>query len=119
LISGALETHKGIARELRGAGDQDAANLLFRLIAGEEAEAQRLGVRNPAGSEAETSAGGGVTTPSTLLARAMRPVEDMVDIFLAAAERSQDEEVVRETQRLAGVAITWLAELRAGLGASD
>ena len=119
LISGALETHKGVARELRGAGDQDAANLLFRLIAGEEAEAQRLGVRNPAGSEAETSAGGGVTTPSTLFARAMRPVEDMVDIFLAAAERSQDEEVVRETQRLAGVAITWLAELRAGLGASD
>jgi hypothetical protein len=49
----------------------------------------------------------------------MRPVEDMVDIFLAAAERSQDEEVVRETQRLGGVAITWLAELRAGLGASD
>ena len=60
-----------------------------------------------------------MTTPSTLFARAMRPVEDMVDIFLAAAERSQDEEVVRETQRLAGVAITWLAELRAGLGASD
>jgi rubrerythrin len=119
LISGALETHKGVARELRGAGDQGAANLLFQLIAGEEAEAQRLGVRNPAGSKAETSAGGGVTTPSTLFARAMRPVEDMVDIVLAAAERSQDEEVVRETQRLAGVAITWLAELRAGLGASD
>ena len=119
LLSGALEIHRGIARELRNAGDQDAANLLFRLIADEEAEARRLGVRDPlAVGRRRLPAEGRAQPLPSLFARAMRPVEDMVDIFLAAAERSQDEEVVRETQRLAGVAITWLAELRAGLEAS-
>jgi hypothetical protein len=118
LLSGALKIHRGIAPELRNAGDQDASKLLFRLIADEEAEARRLGVRGPGGSEAEAAGGEGAATPSVLFARAMRPVEDMVDIFLAAAERSQDEEVVSETQRLGGVAITWLTKLHAGLEAT-
>jgi rubrerythrin len=118
LLSHTLEIHRGIARELRNAGDQDAADLLFRLIAAHEAEARKLGVRDPGGLEAETAGGGRMPTPSILVARALLPVEEMVDIFLAAAERSRDEEVVRETQRLAAMAITWLAELHADLEVS-
>jgi len=118
LLSGALKIHRGIAPELRNAGDQDASKLLFRLIADEEAEARRLGVGDAGGWEGETAGGEGTATPSLLFARAMRPVEDMVDIFLAAAERSQDEEVVSEAQRLGGAAITWLTKLHAGLEAT-
>jgi rubrerythrin len=118
LLSGTLKIHRGIAPELRNAGDQDASKLLFRLIADEEAEARRLDVRDPGGSEAQTAGGEGAATPSILFTRAMRPIEDMVDIFLAAAERSQDEEVVSEAQRLGGAAITWLTKLHAGLEAT-
>ena len=118
LLSGALKIHRGIAPELRNAGDQDASKLLFRLITDEEAEARRLGVGDAGGWEGETAVEEGAATPSLLFARAMRPVEDMVDIFLAAAERSRNEEVVSEAQRLGGVAITWLTKLHAGLEAT-
>jgi rubrerythrin len=115
LLSLSLGIHRAIALELRNAGDQDAADLLFRLVAVHEAEARKLGVQDPGGLEAETAGGERVPTPSILIARALRPVEEMVDVCLAASERSRDEEVVREAQRLAALAITWLAELRADL----
>lgn len=118
LLSHALETHQALAQELRAAGDQEGADLLFHLIADELAEARRLDIRGFGDSGEEPAEAHGAATSAALYSGAMRPVENMVDIFLAAAERSQDERVVLEAQRLGGVAITWLAELRADLEAT-
>jgi rubrerythrin len=117
LLSRVLEIHEGLARELVAIGDQRRAGLMSRLATDELAEARRLGIRY-SGSEARTAGKVGTTGSATPYSDAMRPVEDMVDILLAVAERSKDEEVVREAQRLGGLAITWLAELRAYLEAT-
>jgi rubrerythrin len=117
LLSRAVEIHEGLARELVAIGDQRRAGLMSRLATDELAEARRLGIRY-SGSEARTAGKVGTTGSATPYSDAMRPVEDMVDILLAVAERSKDEEVVREAQRLGGLAITWLAELRAYLEAT-
>ena len=114
LLSRVLEIHEGLARELVAIGDQRRAGLMSRLAADELAEVRRLGIRY-SGSEAQTAGKDGTTGSAAPYSYAMRPVEDMVDILLAVAERSKDEEVVREAQRLGGLAITWLAELRAYL----
>ena len=90
---------------------------MSRLATAELAEARRLGIRY-SGSEARTAGKDGTTGSAAPYSDAMRPVEDMVDILLAVAERSKDEGVVREAQRLSGLAITWLAELRAYLEAT-
>ena len=117
LLSRVLEIHEGLARELVAIGDQRRAGLMSRLAADELAEVRRLGIRY-SGSEAQTAGKDGTTGSAAPYSYAMRPVEDMVDILLAVAERSKDEGVVREAQRLSGLAITWLAELRAYLEAT-
>jgi len=117
LLSRMLEAHEGLVREMLATGDQEAADLLSRLASDELAEARRLGV-HCSGSEAQTAGKDSTIGSAAPYSEAMRPVEDMVDILLAVAERSKDEEVVREAQRLGGLAITWLAELRAYLEAT-
>ena len=117
LLSRVLEIHEGLARELVAIGDQRRAGLMSRLAADELAEVRRLGIRY-SGSEAQTAGKDGTTGSAAPYSDAMRPVEDMVDILLAVAERSKDEGVVREAQRLSGLVITWLAELRAYLEAT-
>jgi rubrerythrin len=113
----ALEIHQGLAMRLQAAGDAEGVGLLLRLSADEQAAALRLGVQE-AGSEGEIAGMGDAPASAALYAGALQPVETMVDIFLAAAERSRDDEVVREAQRLGGVAITWLMQLRAYLEAT-
>jgi rubrerythrin len=117
LLSRTIEIHEGLVREMLAIGDQEAADLLSRLAADELTESRRLGI-HCAGSESRTAAKDATTGSVTLQSEAMRPVEDMIDILLAVAEHSKDEDVLREAQRLGGLAITWLAELRAYLEAT-
>ena len=66
------------------------------------------------------SAGGAVSMPQEVDELAM--AEFLLKAYLDVADRSQDEELVREAQRMAGRSInrlTWLRQHHAGRDESD
>jgi rubrerythrin len=117
MLDRAAAIHDAIAGRLRREGATDAARVVAEIAAREEACSQEFAARSGADAGSGLSVGTdlpGIAEigPQRLILEAMRPVEEMADTYLAVADRTRDEAVLAEAQRLGGMSVTHLAALR-------
>jgi rubrerythrin len=92
----AATAHRALAKALDEAGETEDAAIFRRLAAQEE-------------SAAAGAAGGAATLPLRSAVDGLRLLEEGFDRYALISERSGDEQVVAESQRLAGEMVSRLA----------
>lgn len=107
-LEAALAALHGAGADALRPGDAEGAAVLAELAAQEAAEAGRLAAGAPSGGETPPTP----EARAALLDQALERLEQALELYFEAAERSADEAVVAEAQRLAEGAVRRLARLR-------